>query len=172
MSYDKHLWQLVRDFVGRFNDHRSENFFPSDILCADESMSKWNGLGGFWINIGLPQFVAMDRKPVDGCEIQNICCARSRVMLRLKLVEAAEEEDAHTQDDDEGFPHGFKVLRFLSSPWAHTDRLICSDSYFASVTAVEELEKLGLRFIGVVKTATKKFPMAYLDSIDLEGRGD
>ena len=59
---------------------------------------KWTG--GFWINIGLPQFVAMDRKPVDRCEIQNICCAHSRVMLRLKLVNSAEEEYAHAQDDD------------------------------------------------------------------------
>ena len=51
--------------------------------------------GGFWINIVLPQFVAMDLKPVNGCEIQNICCASSRVILRMKLVEAAEKEDAH-----------------------------------------------------------------------------
>ena len=37
---------------------------------------------------------------------------------------------------------------------------------------MEELEKRGLRFIGAVKTSTKKFPMAYLDSIELKGRGD
>ena len=32
--------------------------------------------------------------------------------------------------------------------------------------------KIGLRFIGLVKTATKKFPMAYLDYIEIEGQGD
>ena len=42
-------------------------------------------------------------------------------------MDAAEEEDVHAQDDDEGLSHGFKVLRFLSSPWAHTNRLICAD---------------------------------------------
>ena len=63
--------------------------------------------------------------------------------------------------------NGFKVLRFLSSPWDQKDRLIYADLYFASVTTVEELEKLSLRFIGVVKTATKKFPMAYLDYLEL-----
>ena len=32
--------------------------------------------------------------------------------------------------------------------------------------------RIGIRFIGVVKTATKTFPMAYLSSIELdEGRG-
>ena len=63
-------------------------------------------------------------------------------------------------------------MRFLSSPWDHTDRLIRADSYVASVTTVEELVKLGLRFIGVVKTATKKFPMDYFDYIEIKGRGD
>ena len=53
--------------------------------------------------IGLKQFVAMDQKPVNGCEIQNIFCACSRVMLKLKLEKAEEEEDAHAQDNDEGF---------------------------------------------------------------------
>ena len=87
-------------------------------------------------------------------------------------MEAAEEEDVHAQDDDEGLLHGLKVLMFLSSPRAHTDFLICSDSYFASITTVEKLAKLGLRFIGVVKTAAKNFPITYLGSLDLEGRGD
>ena len=63
-------------------------------------------------------------------------------------------------------------MRFLSSPWAYTDCLICADSYFASVTTVEELAKLGLRLIGVVKTATKNFLLVYLNSIELKVRVD
>jgi hypothetical protein len=61
MSHAVHRWQLVNDFVERFNDHRSANFVPSDLLYIDESISKWNGLGGHWINMSLPQFVAMDQ---------------------------------------------------------------------------------------------------------------
>ena len=114
----------------------------------------------------------MDWKPVNGCENQHICCACSIITLRLNLVEAAEEEDVHAHDDDEWLSHGFKVLRFLSSPWDHTDFLICSDSYFASVTIVEELVKLGLHLIGSVKTTTNKFTMTYIDSLELEGWGD
>jgi hypothetical protein len=34
------------------------------------------------------------------------------------------------------------------------------------------LEKMGLGFIGVVKTATKRFPTAYLSAIELHNRGD
>ena len=111
---------------------------------------------GLCTNIGLSQFVAMDQNPVDGYEIQNICCANSRVMLQLKLVEASKEEDAHAQDDDEGLSHGIKFWSFISSPWAHTDRLIWDDSYFSAVTTVEQLAKLGIRFIGLFKNTTKK----------------
>ena len=81
MSHAKHFWKIVLCFVDRFNDHRPANYFPSDILCAYEYMSKWNLFEEFCINIGLPSFVAMNQNPSDGCEVQNICYARSRVMI-------------------------------------------------------------------------------------------
>ena len=34
------------------------------------------------------------------------------------------------------------------------------------------IEQEGLKFIGVVKTATKMFPMKHLQSIELQNRGD
>ena len=51
-------------------------------------------------------------------------------------------------------------------PWANTDRIIFTDSYFASVPSSEEFWRHGLRFIGVIKTATRQFPMAYLYNIE------
>ena len=38
--------------------------------------------------------------------------------------------------------------------------------------AAEELWKHGLRFIGVINTATRQFPMAYLSNIEFQNRGD
>jgi hypothetical protein len=35
-------------------------------------------------------YVAMERKPEDGMEIQNVCCAHSGIMFQLKLVKTAE----------------------------------------------------------------------------------
>ena len=35
-------------------------------------------------------YVAMDRKPEDGLEIQNACCAHSGIMYQIKLVKTAE----------------------------------------------------------------------------------
>ena len=143
-----------------FNEHRANYFTPSDCICVDESMSRWYGQGGHWINHGLPQYVAIDRKPENGCEIQNSACGRSGVMLRLKLVKGADLVD----DDDDGIPHeggllhGTNVLKHVVSPWFGSHRVVCADSYFASVGAAKELFRNGLRFIGVVKTATKGFP--------------
>ena len=89
MSHEAYRWLLVEDFVHNFNEHREQFFNPSWGLCADESISRWYGLGGHWINMGLPMYVSMDRKPEDGLEIQDICCAKSGIMCRLKLVKTA-----------------------------------------------------------------------------------
>ena len=172
MTSEQYRWRLVDDFVKNFNEHRAQNFFPSDEICVDKSMSRWYGQGGHWINHGLPMYVAIDRKPENGCEIQNAACGRSGVMLRLKIVKTAEEENASAEADDDGNNHGTNVLKFLVEPWVRTDRCICADSYFASVNAVTVMRTMGLRFIGVVKTATKKFPMSYLSNLELVQRGD
>ena len=52
------------------------------------------------------------------------------------------------------------------------DRIVCADSYFASKKTAEAFEKVGMGFLGVVKTATKEFPMAYLSGLELQNRGD
>ena len=172
MTSEQYRWRLVDDFIKNFNEHRAQNFFPSDEICVDESMSRWYGQGGHWINHGLPMYVAIDRKPENGCEIQNAACGHSGVMIRLKIVKTAEEENASVVTEDDGNNHGTNVLKFLVEPWVRTDHCVCADSYFASVNAVTVLRMMGLRFIGVVKTATKKFPMSYLSNLELVQRGD
>ena len=81
-------------------------------------------------------------------------------MLRLKLVKGVDLVD----DEDDGVPtetsllHGTNVLSNVVSPWFGSHRIVCADSYFASVGTAKGLYKNGLRFIGVIKTATKGFP--------------
>ena len=74
--------------------------------------------------------------------------------------------------DDDSSNHGTNVLKFLVEPWVRTDRCVCADSYFTSVNAVTVMRMMGLHFIGVVKMATKKFPMSYLSNLELVQRGD
>ena len=120
-------------------------------------------------------YVAIDRKPENGCEIQNAACGRSGVMLRLKLVKGVNlpgSEDEVVGDNEESLLHGTNVLKHVVSPWFGTNRIVCADSYFASVGAAKELYRNGLRFIGVVKTATRGYPKTFLTSVELQNRGD
>jgi hypothetical protein len=173
MSHEKHRWMLVDGFVNRYNHHRETNFIPSDLICVDESISRWYGQGGHWINHGLPMYVAIDCKPENGCEIQNACCGRCSIMMRLKLVKTAEEEATHQDVDPvNGMLHGTKILLFLVGPWLNSNRTTVGDSYFASVGAACALDDRGMGFIGVVKTATRRFPMAYLSNLEMQERGD
>jgi hypothetical protein len=172
MSAKKYHWLLVDGIVTEFNQYRASNFTPSDIICVDESISRWYGQGGHWINHGLPMYTAIDRKPENGCKIQNSACGRITIMMRLKLVKTAEEEATHmVVDEEDGLLHGTKVLLLLVKPWLGIGRTVCGDLYFASVGAAKEMEKKGMGFIGVVKTATRHFPMAYLTNIEIEACG-
>ena len=54
-------------------------------------MSRWYGIGGHWINAGLTQYIAIDRKPENGCEIQNASDGVSGIMIQLKLVKTSSE---------------------------------------------------------------------------------
>ena len=98
------------------------------------------------------------------------------MMLRLNLVKKIQEEVKAELGQDSGngddLIHGCKVLRELIEPWYHTNRVVCADSYFASVSTAKERMWLGMRFIGVVKTASKKFPMVYLQALEFEKRGE
>jgi hypothetical protein len=37
-------------------------------------------------------------------------------------------------------------------------QIVCADSYFASIVTAVKLKRIGLRFIGVVKSATRIYP--------------
>lgn len=169
---EKARWELVDDFVVSINAHRVGRVMPSELLCVDESMSKWYGQGGHWIDRRLPHYVAIDRKPVNGCEIQNAAGARSGIMLELSIVTSAEFQRETEADESGDLPHGTVVLKRLVEQCAGTARIVCADSYFGSVASARELLAMGLRPIATVKTATREFPMQALSAMPLQEPGE
>jgi hypothetical protein len=169
----QYRWMLVNDFIDAINRHRKNHVVPSEIICVDESISRWYGIGGSWIDVGIPHYVAIDRKPENGCEIQNMACGRGGFMLKLRLVTTAVEEAIiRSQSGAKDVLHGSAVLFDLVEHFAGSNRIICADSYFASVQSAEGLAEMGLKFIGVVKNSTRKYPMKQLSTTVLANRGD
>jgi Transposase IS4 len=173
MTHKEHRWLRISDFVDNFNRHRANFFHPASNICVDESMSRWYGQGGDWINKGLPMYVAIDRKPENGCEIQTVACGDSGIMLRLKVVKGKDEDDdlPAELDEEDKFLHGTKVMMYLVSPWLGQNRLVCADSYFASVGAARALLRRNTFFIGVIKTASRNYPLKALAKESVTYRG-
>lgn len=169
ISSEAFRWLLCDDFRKAINQHRQERIEPSELLCVDESIARWYGVGGTWLDVGLPFYVDLDRKPESGCEIQNIACGKGGFMLGMEFAKSESERNTGVSSDT--MNHGTQVLLTLASPWTGSNRLVCADSYFASVNAAIEMYRNNLRFTGVVKTATRGFPINYLRRIVLQGRG-
>jgi len=92
-------------------------------------------------------------------------------MLNLSVVATAEHQQSAPAEEDETLPHGTAVLKQLGAPWAGSKLILCAYSYFASVATAEHVQSMGLRFIGVVNTATRGYPMGTLSAIPLQARG-
>jgi hypothetical protein len=76
------------------------------------------------------------------------------------------------ENDDEDLGHGCKIMLHLLQYWSRAECcIVCADSYYASVQAACRLFDLNFWFIGVIKTATKLFPKAYLGKVELPIRG-
>ena len=184
VSHADHRWMLIDDMIENFNNHRASRYYPSDKICVDESMVRWYGVGGDWINMGLPFYVALDRKPENGCEVQDSCDGKSGIMMRLKLVKKPEEEERYnaalaanpTTANAEILQHGTEVLLELVRPWLNArgnPRCVAGDSYFASVGAALKMKRdMNMDFIGPVKQCHKEFPKTFLNDLELPtGRG-
>jgi hypothetical protein len=181
MSSEQYRWMLVNDFVANINEYRARTFVPGGHLEADESMIRWYGKGGSFVDAGIPHYAAIERKPDNGAEIQNLADVASGIMLRLKIVKSAAEEEAIAaaaadEDDDEDVAadEGGKrtrVLLELVHPWRDSGRLVTADAYFASVEAALKMKEAGLYFIGNVKQCSRRFPMEVLGNTTLPKRG-
>ena len=177
MSDAEYRWLLVDGFVEIFNKYRAETFHPGGRICIDESILRWYGLGGKFVNKGLPHYVEMERKPENGCEIQNAACVDSGIMIQLKVVKGKEEEERlESKRPDAAVRrsrnHGTNVVLDLTKPWSNTLREVLGDSAFASVMTANEVSDDGNIFTGCIKTATKNFPAEHLEHAVFAQRGD
>jgi hypothetical protein len=94
MSSEWYRWMLINDFVANINKYCQMTFVPGGHLEADESVIRWYGKGGAFVDAGLPMYLALECKPGNGGEIQNLADVALGIMLHLKVVTSANEEKA------------------------------------------------------------------------------
>jgi hypothetical protein len=170
------LWRPIRFAIESFNEHRPTVFKPGTYICGDESMSEWRGRA--WhvgdTVIGLPHVTKIARKPKGvGTEIRSLADGETRIILGLEIQEG--KEAMATKPYSQQYGSGTSSLLRLTQPYAGQGgvHVVVADSAFASVkTAIALLVHCGMGFIGLVKTATKYFPKAYLNAYPLTNRGD
>ena len=110
---------LVDDHISNFNKNRDRNYHPSYFICVDESISRWYGIRGHWVNAGLAQYIVIDRNTENGCDIQNAADGVSDIMIQLQLVKTSSEEDFHSPEEHDGLLHGTKVIPNIFQPWVN-----------------------------------------------------
>ena len=89
-------------------------------------MSIWYVVGGHWINAGLPQYITIDRKPENGCEIQNAADGVSVIMMQLYLVKTYSEEDLSYPEEHDGLLYGTKLMLNILQLWVNKQRRFVS----------------------------------------------
>jgi hypothetical protein len=83
MLSERYRWMLVEDFVANYNDYRQRTFVPGGHLEADKTVVRWYGKGGAFVDTGLPMYLALERKPDNSGEIQNLADVASGIMLPI-----------------------------------------------------------------------------------------
>ena len=91
-------------------------------------------------------------------------------MFHLVLV-STEEDEAGRENKSDGL-HGTAIFKRALKIWAGSGRIVCAGSYFSSVETTQQVQVMGLEFIGVLKTATTKDPTKYLSEHEMEQCGD
>ncbi|CAG4952550.1 unnamed protein product [Parnassius apollo] len=124
------------------NDKLKDTIRLGAKITVDESMFTWYGRGAYFKD-GMPAVMKIKRKP------KGISCEVKQRVIVIQKKKWQREFGARTAT----------TLR-LTEPWRGSGRVIVGDSWFASVKTAVELFKVGLYFIGLVKTAHSFYPVS------------
>jgi hypothetical protein len=123
-------------------------------------MSAYEGLESFECHFTLPHTTKIARKPKGiGCELKSMADASSGIILKLELMEGKDRNRAKKYENV--FKSHTAITLRLVEDYFGTARTVIADSAFSSVDTCSALLDHGLYFLGIVKTASSRFPKAY-----------
>ena len=151
-------WIPIRGFIEAFNNNQVNLVIP-----GHECMSPWDGKESKWSADGMPHVTNFFRKPKGiGAELKSTADGESDAILRLEVQEG--KEAMQSKEYANLYTSHTAITLRLVKPWLGSKRTVIGDSAFASFSTCVSLLSMGLFFIGIVKTASAKFPKAFLNA--------
>ena len=137
----------VRGLIKAWNANMTEVFQPSWLSCLDESISIW------FSKFTCPGWMCVPRKPHPfGNEYHSICCANSKIMYQIELVEGKDEpkEKPDPEFFDKKSPTTGLLLRLCKPIFGH-GMIVALDSGFCVLKSLLRLKELGVYAIATIK---------------------
>ena len=120
------------------------------LLCMDESMVRWMG-------VGMPGLMVILRKPTPiGLELHTMCCAVCGILVFFEVYEGKAAMEKKEYCDK--YPKSVALTLRMTKKFFGTSRVVIADSWFGSVANAIALYTVGLFCIMNVKTAHTNFP--------------
>lgn len=124
----------------------------------------------FWTGVSEGRLMYIPRKPTPlGFMLKTVVDTKSGILLNAEIVEGAEIDEKKKYVDKWG--KSTATTMRLVERWQGSSRILIGDSWFGSYKTAVALLKMGIFFVGNVKTAHKLFPKTLLKS-KLKNRGD
>lgn len=138
----------VRDIWNFLNENLAKNYSPHESITIDEQLFPFRGKTKF------TQYIPS--KPAKyGIKIWWACDAKTKYPLQGKLYTGRQE------GEEREINQGENVMLQLSKPYANTGRTIVADNFFTSLEGVKRLAKLGLAFVGTIRSNKKCIPLEF-----------
>lgn len=151
----------MRPLIDAFNENRVKGVIPGRHMVVDELMSSWRGAEAAYSTTGMPHVSKIKRKPEGvGAEIKAAADGSTSIIMRLDIMEGKQRQAMKEYSDL--LLEGTAITLRVMKPWFSTGRIVHADSAFSSVYGLLQCRTHGLHFMGLVKTATKEFPINYL----------
>ena len=121
-----------------------------------------SGSDGEYVAEGMPHKAKIARKPEGvGAEMKTLACGgETGIILKLDMMEGREAN--RRKDFSQEYGEGTAVTLRLTKEYYGTGRVVHADSAFSSVKTLLALRERALFFMGMIKTAHKEYPLAFL----------
>jgi hypothetical protein len=158
VSLDPYL--PIEGFIEAFNARRRTVVNPGRNIVVDECMSSWKGEEMVLAHESVMHVTKIQRKPKGvGVEFKSCADGGSHVLLQLEIQKSklANQNKRFAAE----YPFHVAVVLRLVAHWFGTGRRIIADAAFSSLATCTALLLNGLFYLGIVKTATKGYPVQF-----------